>query len=168
MINDKYIIMAGKSKINIFNLSTKEELKKEIADYTTSYRYYQRLIAMRYISEGHSILETSDFIGVTQQTVHRWAKICESEGIKGLKPNFDGGPKGKLTKDQLIKLDKMIQERDNMNMKDLYLLIEEEFNVTYSMKQVGKIARNLGYNYSKAYPHFSKSPKDAPEQLKKT
>ena len=44
----------------------------------------------------------------------------------------------------------------------------EKFNVDYSLKQIGKIVRKLGYNYSKAYPKFSKSPEDAEEQLKKT
>ena len=53
-------------------------------------------------------------------------------------------------------------------MKDVHLFINEKFNVDYSLKQIGKIVRKLGYNYSKAYLKFSKSPEDAEEQLKKT
>ena len=53
-------------------------------------------------------------------------------------------------------------------MKDVHLLVNEKFNVNYSLKQIGIIVKKLGYNYSKAYPKFSKSPKDAEKQLKKT
>ena len=53
-------------------------------------------------------------------------------------------------------------------MKDVHILVNEKFKVDYSLKQIGKIVRNLGYNYSKAYPKLSKSPEDAEEQLKKT
>ena len=46
-------------------------------------------------------------------------------------------------------------------MKDVHLLVNEKFNVNYSLKQIGIIVKKLGYNYSKTYPQFSKSPKDA-------
>ena len=52
-------------------------------------------------------------------------------------------------------------------MKDVHQLVNKKFNVDYSLKQIGKIVRKLGYNYRKAYPKFSKSPEDAEEQLKK-
>ena len=52
-------------------------------------------------------------------------------------------------------------------MKYVHLLFNEKFNVDYSLKPIEKIIRKLGYNYIKAYPKFSKSPKDAEEQLKK-
>ena len=61
-----------------------------------------------------------------------------------------------------------IEETPNMSMKDVHLLVNDKFNVDYSLKQIGKIVKKLGYNYSKAYPKFSKSPEDAEEQLKKT
>lgn len=45
-------------------------------------------------------------------------------------------------------------------MKDVHLLVNEKFNVDYSLKQIGKIVRKLGYNCSKKYSKFSKSPKE--------
>ena len=88
-------------------------------------------------------------------------------GLEGLKPSFGGGRPSKLTYDQLIELDKLIEKTPNMSMKDVHKLVNEKFNVNYSLKQIGKIIKKLEYNYSKAYPKFSKSPKDAEEQLKK-
>ncbi len=35
-------------------------------------------------------------------------------------------------------------------MKDVHKLVNEKFNVNYSLKQIGKIIKKLGYNYSKA------------------
>lgn len=159
--------MSGKSKINVFNKMTKTALDEEISTYVAYHRYYQRLIAVKIVSEGNTIADAANILGKSYQTVHRWIKTCESKGLEGLKPSFGGGRPSKLTYDQLIELDKIIEKTPNMSMKDVHLLVNEKFNVDYSLKQIGKIVRKLGYNYSKAYPKFSKSPEDAEEQLKK-
>ena len=91
--------MAGKSTIKVLNKVTKTTLDEEIAKYVAYHRYYQRLIAIRIISEGHSIAEAARIIGKSYQTVHRWAKTCEAEGLEGLKPSFGGGRPSKLTYD---------------------------------------------------------------------
>lgn len=81
--------------------------------------------------------------------------------MEGLKPSFGGERQSKLTYDQLIELDKIIEETSNMSMKDVHILVNENFSVDYSLKQIGKIMKKLGFNYSKAYPKFSKSLEDA-------
>ena len=160
--------MSGKSTIDVLNKVKKTALDEEIAKYVAFHRYYQRLIAIRIISEGRSIAEAARIMGKSYQTVHRWAKTCETEGLEGLKPSFGGGRPSKLTYDQFIELDKIIEETPNMSMKDVHLLVNDKFNVEYSLKQIGKIVKKLGYTYTKAYPKFSKTPEDAEEQLKKT
>ena len=167
-MTDKKYIMSGKSKINLEEIITKEELNEEMSHYVGPYRYYQRLIAIKFIIEGNTISDASKLLNLSYQTVHRWAKTCEKEGLEGLKPSFGGGRPSKLTYDQLIELDKIIEETPNMSMKDVHRLVNTKYNVNYSLKQIGKITKKLGYNYSKAYPKFSKSPEDAEEQLKKT
>lgn len=42
-----------------FNKVKKTALDEEIAKYVAYHRYYQRLIAIRFISEGHSIAEAA-------------------------------------------------------------------------------------------------------------
>ncbi len=44
------------------------------------------------------------------KTVHRWAKTCEKEGLKCLKPKFGGGKHSKLTFNQLVELDNYIMK----------------------------------------------------------
>ena len=160
--------MSGKSKINVFNKMTKTALDEEISNYVAYHRYYQRLIAVKIVSEGNTITDAANILGKSYQTVHRWIKTCESEGLEGLKPSFGGGRPSKLTYEQLVELDKTIEKTPNMSMKDVYFEIKNKYGIDYSMKQIGVIVKKLGYNYSKAYPLFTKSPKDAKEQLKKT
>ncbi len=160
--------MVGKSKIDIHNKMTTEDLDKEIAKYTKCHRYYERLLAVKIVDQGHSIAEAARIIQKEYATVHRWMKICESEGLEGLKPNFGGGRPSKLTDEQMKELDEIIAHTPNMAMSDVRLLVYEKFNVDYSLKQIGVITKKLGYNYAKAYPKFSKTPEDAEEQLKKT
>lgn len=159
--------MVGKSKINIFNKINKQELDSEISKYTTPHRIYERLIAMRLLSEGRSMTEVASTLNKSYQTISRWAKLCEQKGLDGLIPKFGGGRPSKLTFSEFKELDEMIEENPNMRIKDVTQLIYTKFNVLYSDKQVGEIVDKLGYNYSKAYPILSKEPVDSEEQLKK-
>ena len=89
--------MSGKSKINIFNKMSEEELDKAIKEYKGDYRYYQRLIAMKLVSIGYSFSKVGRILSVSYLSVHRLAKSCEESGLVGLMPNFAGGRPPKLT-----------------------------------------------------------------------
>ena len=140
---DIIYFMSGKSKINIFNKMNKQELIDEMSNYVGYYRYYQRLIAINMIVQGFTITDAANLIGVSYQTVHRWAKSCEMKGLEGLKPSFGGGRPSKLTYEQLVELDKTIEETPNMSMKDVYLEIKNKYGVDYSMKQIGVITKKI-------------------------
>lgn len=164
----KYIIMTRKSKINLEGKTNITQIREELSKYKHIVRYYERLIAIEYILEGHTIKEASEFINVEYKTVHRWAKMCEEKGLEGLKPKFGGGRPSKLNFEQLIQLDQYILDNKGLTQTDVLEYVKNEFNINYSLKQIGVITKKLGYNYSKAYPRFSKTPVDAEEQLKKT
>ena len=74
---------------------------------------------IRIVSEGHCIAEATRIIGKSYQTVHRWVKTCESEGLAGLKHAFADGRPSKLTYEQMIELDEYIEKTLNMSMKDV-------------------------------------------------
>lgn len=135
--------MSRKSKNNIFKNMTKEELDNEISKYTISHRIYQRLIALRLLSEGYTYADTSKILNVSYQTVSRWAKMCEKEGLKGIIPKFGGGRPSFLTEEEKEKLGEIILKTPNMTMKDVHKIILDEFNVNYSMKQVGQIVKTI-------------------------
>ena len=52
--------MPGKSKINIFNVMSEDELKEEIKKSKDDGRYYERLIAMKLFSKGNSLSDIAD------------------------------------------------------------------------------------------------------------
>lgn len=128
--------MAGKSKVNIFKNMTKKELDKAIHEYVSPYRTYERLYAMKLLSEGYSFDIVASKMDKSYQTIHRWAKTCESYGVEGLKPNFDGGRPGKITSDNLVKLDEIIQNKKEITIDEVHDILLNEFNADYSMKQV--------------------------------
>ena len=166
-MNDIILIMSGKSKYDLEKISM-NQINEEMQEHAYSFRYYKRLIVIKLVKEGFTIKDAADFIRVSYPTAHRWVKTAQQEGLIALKPSFAGGRPSKLTYEQMKELDKIIEESSNLTMTDVKHIVKEKFNVDYSLKQITIIVRKLGYNYSKAYPIFTKSPEDAEEQLKKT
>ena len=80
--------MSGKSTIEVLNKVTKTTLDEEIAKYVAYHRYYQRLIAIRIISEGHSIAEAARIIGKSYQIVHRLGENMRNRRIRRFKTIF--------------------------------------------------------------------------------
>ena len=151
--------MSVKSKIDIFKKMTKTELEREISKYAIHYRYYQRLMVIKMIADGYSIADAANEINRSYPTVHNWVMICEKEGLIGLRPSFGGGGhNAKLSKSQLIELDKYISENPNMTLKKLCSVIKEKYNADYTTKQVRVIAGKLGYDYRRKSPNFYKAP----------
>lgn len=54
-------------------------------------------------------------------------------------------------------IDLKIDAGEKLSRKDVHMLIIEEFGVHYSLKRVGEIIRELGFNYNKAYPFLYKT-----------
>ena len=124
--------MSGKSKINIFNKMSEEDLDKAIKEYNGNYRYYQRLIALNLVS---------------YLSVHRWAKACEESGLSGLMPNFAGGRPPKLTTIMEKKLYKKIDSKKNITMVDVQQILNDEFDIEFSLPHLCSIVRKLGFDY---------------------
>lgn len=157
--------MVKKSKIDILNKMTKTQLKQAISEYTGPHRMYQRLIAMELILEGHTHEKVAELVGVKYNTIYRWAKLCEKYGIEGLKPNFGGGRPSYLTDEQKKDLDEYLSDKENLNYKDMHQIILSKYHVDYSMKQIGVLRKQLGYNYARRYPIFRQHSPEADEEF---
>lgn len=160
--------MVGKSKINIFNVSSEEELKEAIRNSKDDGRYHERLIAMKLFSKGNKLSDIADTLEVTFQTVHSWAKNCEEYGLEGLKPNFGGGRPSILTDEIKQQIDERILSDDSLNMTDVQKILADEMDIHFSLTYVCKIVRDLGYNYGKPRPLFKEAPDNKEEIFKKT
>lgn len=139
--------MSGKSKINIFNKMSENELDTAIKEYNGNYRYYQRLIAMKLVSIGFSFSKVGRVLLVSYLSVHRWAKSCEESGLVGLIPDFNGGRPPRLTKSMEKKLYKKIDDENIISMVDVQRIIKKDFNIEFTLPHVCSIVRKLGFDY---------------------
>ena len=69
-----------------------------------------------------------------------------------MKPSFGGGRPSKLTYEQLIELDEIIEKTPNMSMKDVHLIVNEKFNVNYSINEEQNIHKQWILTNSKSTP----------------
>ena len=160
--------MAGKSKINIFNVMDEDELKEEIKKSKSNGRYYERLIAMKLFSKGNKLSDIADTLEVSFPTVHSWAKKCEKYGLEGLKPNFGGGRPSILTDEIKNELEQRILDGENLSMTDVQNILAEDIDIHFSLTYVCQIVRDLGFNYGKPRPTFKEAPENKEEIFKKT
>lgn len=105
---------------------------------------------------------------ISQGTVYNWIHQWNAGGIEGLKRKEGSKGQSKLTDEQFQMLDELIQKENLQTAKEVQYKIEKEFNVEYSIRQIERIMKKLGYSYTKPYKIYSKMPDDAEEQLKKT
>ena len=141
--------MSGKSKIDIFNIMSEEELNIAIKEYKGNYRYYQRLIAMKLISMDFSFTKVGRVLMVSYLSVHRWAKACEESGLSGLIPDFGGGRPSKMSKSMEKKLSERIDSEEYITMIDVQEILKSEFEIEFSLPHVCNIVRRLGFDYVK-------------------
>lgn len=160
--------MPKKSKINIFNVMSEDELNDKIASKNISKRYYERLLAMRLISLGFNHKEVSEMLLISYTSVYRWAKQCEEKGLEGLLPNFNGGRKSKFIEEDRIKFKTRLKQEKNLSMTAAQNILRNEFHYDFSLPYVCRLVRDLGFNYGKPRPKFNKEPENAEEILKKT
>ena len=85
-------------------------------------------------------------------------ELKRKEGSKG---------QSKLSDEQFIILDEIIQKENLQTAKEVQDKIKKEFNVEYSIRQIERIMKKLDYSYTKPYKIYSKMPDDAEEQFKK-
>lgn len=141
--------MSGKSKIDIFNNMSEEELDIAIKEYSGNYRYYQRLIAMKLVSIGFSFSKVGRVLSVSYLSVHRWAKACEESGLTGLVPSFSGGRPSKMSKSMKKRLSERIESEDDITMIEVQEILKNEFKIEFSLPHVCNIVRRLGFDYVK-------------------
>ena len=154
------------SKINIFNVMDEEELNEELKNGEHTIREYQRLIAMKAISKGLRHNFVAEILGVSYETIYRWAKACSEKGIKGLMPNFNGGRPSRLTIKQKLEFGNMLYLSDDiLSMTEARQLLIDEFDEKYTLSQVSNIIADLGFEYSAPRPEFMEAPENKEEIL---
>ena len=145
-------------------------LENYLKEYRREHNIYMRILAVRMVKLGQTRTDVGKYIHKDRKTVGNWVKAYNEQGIDGLIPDYSKcGVKSKLSDEQLLELkNTIIDSNESYNIKDVKKLIELEFEVTYSYKQVWEIVRKkLGLNYRKPFIIYNEAPEDADDLLLK-
>jgi len=145
-------------------------LKNYLKEYRREHNIYMRILAVRMVKLGQTRTDVGKYIHKDRKTVGNWVKAYNEQGIDGLIPDYSKcGVKSKLSDEQLLELkNTIIDSNESYNIKDVKKLIELEFEVTYSYKQVWEIVRKkLGLNYRKPFIIYNEAPEYADDLLLK-
>ena len=159
-MNNKYIIMPKKSKIDIFNVMTEEELDDELNNSKNSRREYQRIVAMKFISLGLPHNLVAEGLGVHYRTINRWAHACNEGGLANLKPNFSGGRQSKMSINEKLEFGNYLFLNEGLTLSQARQYLIDNFKLEYSLTHVKNIITELGFKYHSARPEFEESPVD--------
>ena len=121
--------------------STIKEMEKEL-------RVLKRLYFIRFLYQGYVIEEASKKVGITMPTAYEWLKRWNKSGYNGLVPNFSGGPKPKLNREDVEILKNILKNKDNWKLKEVRKLIKDQFGVEHSEMHVWRIMAKLGHEPS--------------------
>ena len=119
------------------------DLEKTIKGKEKELRVLKRLYFIRFLYQGCVIEEASEKLGITMPTAYEWLKRWNKSGYDGLVPNFNGGPKPKLSEEEIEILKNLLKHKDDWKLKEVRKLIKEQFGVEHSEMHVWRIMVKL-------------------------
>jgi len=130
-----------------------EKTKRQPKDW----REARRLRAWELHQKGWKQKAIAEALGVTRGAVSQWLKRGKETGPEALRSRRGGGPKPRLSEDQLTELrEYLAQGAEHFGFRgDVWTqprvaeLIRREFGVTYHSSHVGRILRKLGWSRQK-------------------
>jgi transposase len=115
----------------------------------------RRLAAMARLNRGESTSQVARSLGVSIQSVQRWARIFRLHGNNGLRRLPKSGPHPKLAREKLIRLSALLAkgpvaygfETPVWTSDRVASLIWIRFRVRYSPDHAKRLLRTLGWRW---------------------
>ncbi len=135
----------------------------------------RRMLALALVLEGASREDAARHAGMDRQTLRDWVHRYNAEGLAGLRDRPHPGPAPRLTPEQMVELEKVVEQgpdpaRDGVvrwRRVDLKALIKARFDVDLHERSVGKLLRRLGFARLSVRPKHPSSDPAAQEAFKK-
>ena len=159
--------MARPEEIKIEKHLTVHDLERQIKTLEKDTRVLKALYFVRYRYEGKSVEEAARLVGISKNNAYIWQERWNVSGYEGIIPRFAGGKPSKLTEEQKSDLKERLNS-GSFTTEEVREMIQTNYGVEYTSKQVRVIMRKIGLNYAKPFQHDYRRPADAEEQLKKT
>lgn len=131
----------------------------------------RRKDAAKLLEEGFGVREVARLLDVSPSAVSAWKQAYETDGEAGLaaKPQTGGGRPPFLSYDQYPRLERLLLEgprahgfeTDLWTLARVGVVIEREFDVSYSNSGVRKILKRMGWSYQKPQSFTQKRDDEA-------
>jgi transposase len=145
---------------------SQEDLKKLVRKEKDKH-ILKRLLFINQLYLGAAVPEACERLCISIRTGYLWLNEWNKKGYEGLDPNFAGGRPSKLTEEQKQQLKEKLS-KGNWLTKQVRALIKKDFGISYSIRQVIRILRELGMNYAKPYVLDYRKPDNAEGILKES
>ena len=136
--------MPKPEQVSIQRSMAAEELDIRIRELEKCVRILARLRFVRYRYQGFSVETSAHLVGVTKSVGYTWQKRWNDCGYEGLLPRHGGGRPTKLSPAQKERLLALLRQRDRWSTGEVKDLINREFGVDYTPKQIRIILKKIG------------------------
>jgi transposase len=136
------------------------------------WREARRIRAWELYQKGWPQKDIAEALGVTAGSVSQWLKRGREEGPEALRSRRGGGPKPRLSNDQLAELKEYLAQGaehfgfrgDVWTQPRVAQLIKREFGVSYHPSHVGRILKQIGWSRQKPVTRASQRNEAAIER----
>jgi transposase len=138
-------------------------------------RHAVRIRAVYLALMGKTAPQIAHVLGYARRVVQNWIYSYNRLGLDGLQDKAGRGITARLNTDQLQwlrqRIDQGPTEDDGIcvfHAADIGHIIKQQFGVSYSVRQVQRLLRKLGYRYLSGRPEHPKGDEKARTAFKKT
>jgi transposase len=138
----------------------------------TDWREARRLRAWELSQKGWKQKDIAEALGVSAGTVSQWLKQARAEGLEALYHRKGGGPKPRLSEEQVSQLPELLAQGaehfgfrgDVWTQPRVASLIQREFGVSYHPAHVGRLLKRLKWSRQKPVERASQRNETAIER----
>jgi transposase len=118
----------------------------------------KRIMTILMLCSKNSLDDVSSLLKISREAIRAWLKAFLLKGVGGLNSKKSSGRPSKLTKSQRAELVQLIQDGPEKSgfpgacwrTPMIQHLIEQKFDIFYSVKYLSEYLKSLGLSYQKA------------------
>ena len=108
---------------------------------------YIRITSILMLSEGYSVGQVSDLLGIDDNSVYRYARAFSQLSIEKFLSRNYGGYEGKLNCMELGQLYAHVHSSLYSSTEPICQWVEQEFGVSYTTSGMAKLLNRIGFSY---------------------
>jgi transposase len=137
-----------------------------------NWREARRLRAWELAEKGWKQKDIAEALGVTEGAVSQWLKQARQAGVEALYHRKGGGPKSRLTDDQIEQLPSLLSQGaeaydfrgDVWTRARVASVIKQVFGVQFSLSHVGRLLQQIEWSRQKPVERASQRDEQAIER----